>query len=161
MNNLKFHTLILLCVLFISCARLNNVREQRETSTELLKLEKKVHQLVNRYRVAQNRPPLITHEVITQQARKHSQSMANNEAPLGHDRFEKRKEIISRVLSFVATAENVASVQGYSDCAQSVVKIWLEGITHKENIEGNYTLTGIGIAKDAQGTYYFTQIFWQ
>ncbi|MEB3337507.1 MAG: hypothetical protein VKJ46_08605 [Leptolyngbyaceae bacterium] len=30
---------------------------------------------------------------------------------------------------------------------------------HLKNIKGQYNLTGIGIAKDSQGKYYFTQIF--
>lgn len=161
MNNLALHTCILACIVFVGCIGLNNIQEQKETTTELLRLEEKAHELVNQYRVSKNLSPLVTHEVITQQARKHSQAMANKEIPIGHDRFEKRQEMIARILPRSSAAENIACVQGYPDCAHSVVKGWLRSSRHRKNIEGNYTLTGIGVAKDSKGTYYVTQIFWR
>jgi uncharacterized protein YkwD len=30
---------------------------------------------------------------------------------------------------------------------------------HRKNIEGPYEVTGIGVARNAQGEVYFTQIF--
>jgi len=36
---------------------------------------------------------------------------------------------------------------------------WLNSPGHKKNIEGNFTLTGIGYARDHKGNIYFTQIF--
>jgi uncharacterized protein YkwD len=43
--------------------------------------------------------------------------------------------------------------------AREVVDGWLKSPGHKRNIEGDFTLTGIGIASDKQGNIYFTQIF--
>jgi uncharacterized protein YkwD len=36
---------------------------------------------------------------------------------------------------------------------------WLNSPSHRQNIEGSYDATGIGIVRTAQGEYYFTQIF--
>ena len=43
--------------------------------------------------------------------------------------------------------------------AEGVVKMWLNSQGHRENIEGDYNMTGIGISKSADGTPYFTEIF--
>jgi uncharacterized protein YkwD len=55
-----------------------------------------------------------------------------------------------------AVAENVAFG---SSTAKEVVDGWLNSPGHKKNIEGNYKLTGIGVARDQQAKLYFTQIF--
>jgi uncharacterized protein YkwD len=55
-----------------------------------------------------------------------------------------------------ASAENVAYGQL---SAQAVVKGWINSAPHRKNMEGNYTLTGIGLYKDRKGVIYFTQIF--
>jgi len=161
MDSLILYMLICVCLVFVGCASQHAVTEQAAASTELLRLEQQVQRLVNQYRISRHLPPLISHETISQQARKHSQAMANREVPLGHDRFERRERAISEVLSFSAAAENVAYIQGYSDTAQNAVNGWLRNTRHRENIEGDYTLTGIGVAIDRHGAYYFTQIFWQ
>jgi uncharacterized protein YkwD len=36
---------------------------------------------------------------------------------------------------------------------------WLGSPHHRENIEGNFDRTGVGIARSGDGTYYYTQIF--
>ena len=66
------------------------------------------------------------------------------------------KSISSQVAGVNATAENVAFG---STSAREVVDNWLKSPDHKENIEGPYTLSGIGIAADRNGALYFTQIF--
>jgi uncharacterized protein YkwD len=57
--------------------------------------------------------------------------------------------------------ENVAYTKGYSDSAKQAVQSWLKNAKHRKNIRGNYRLTGIGVAKDPEGIYYLTQVFWQ
>jgi uncharacterized protein YkwD len=43
--------------------------------------------------------------------------------------------------------------------AREVVDGWLNSPGHRRNIEGDFRLTGIGIAKRSDGMVYFTQIF--
>lgn len=62
-------------------------------------------------------------------------------------------------IPYRAAAENVAYNRGYTDPVAKAVEGWLNSSGHRRNIEGNYNLTGIGVAKNSQGAYYFTQIF--
>jgi uncharacterized protein YkwD len=54
-------------------------------------------------------------------------------------------------------AENVGMARG-DFAAEEIVDIWLESQGHKENIEGPYTLSGVG-SYELDGAVYFTQIF--
>lgn len=161
MNYLKHSTLILFCIALIGCTISHKPTGWKGTSTEVLQLEQEVYQLINRYRISQNLPPLTTNEIITRQARMHSRAMATKRIPVGHSGFAKRVERISRSLPYRAAAENVAYNKGYSNCAQRATQDWFKNKGHRKNIEGNYYLTGIGVAMDSQGAYYFIQIFWQ
>ena len=161
MNYLKRSALVLFCIAFMGCTISHKPTGLKGTSTEALQLEQEVCQLINRYRISQNLPPLTAKEIITQQARMHSRAMATKRIPVGHSGFAKRVERISRSLPCRAAAENVAYNKGYSNCAQRAAQDWFKNKKHRKNIEGNYHLTGIGVAMDSQGAYYFTQIFWQ
>ena len=55
--------------------------------------------------------------------------------------------------------ENVATNQGFPDPAETAVQGWLDSPPHRENIEGDFNLAGVGIAENADGLFYFTQIF--
>jgi uncharacterized protein YkwD len=57
------------------------------------------------------------------------------------------------------TAENVAFDQGHPDPPAAAVRGWLASCGHRENIEGPYELTGVGVVSNAKGEVYFTQIF--
>ncbi len=161
MNYLKRYPLVLFCIALMGCTISHEPTWLKGTSTEALQLEQEVYQLINRYRISQNLPPLTANEILTQQARMHSQAMATKRIPIGHSGFVKRVKKISGSLPCRAAAENVAYNKGYSNSAQRAAQGWFKNKKHRENIEGNYHLTGIGVAMDSQGAYYFTQIFWQ
>jgi uncharacterized protein YkwD len=112
---------------------------------------------INDYRQSIGLPALQMDDAISRQAAKHSANMAAKITPFGHTGFEARVEAISKSMGPVsAAAENVA--EGNLS-AKQVVAGWLHSPGHKKNIEGKYTLTGIGYAADANGVIYFTQIF--
>jgi uncharacterized protein YkwD len=112
---------------------------------------------VNDYRRKKGLPALTMNSIISAQAQKHSDNMASHRTAFGHNGFSKRmKNISSQIRSVGATAENVAFG---SRTAKEVVEDWLHSPGHRENIEGPYNLTGIGIAADNKGHLYFTQIF--
>ena len=160
-NSVKRHTLILASIVLIGCSISDKAIDQSTPSTELLQREREVHQLINRYRISKNLPPLSANETITQQARVHSHAMAKKKVPFGHNGFRKRVKRISRSLPYRTASENVAYNKGYSDCSLQAVHAWVESTRHRKNITGNYRLTGIGVARNPDGGYYFTQIFWQ
>jgi uncharacterized protein YkwD len=63
--------------------------------------------------------------------------------------------------NYPTAAENVASSGDYSNPDLLAVQDWIASPAHHKNAVGNYNLTGIGVAKNSQGEYYFTQIFVQ
>jgi uncharacterized protein YkwD len=83
--------------------------------------------------------------------------MAARRTSFSHNGFQGRIKRISSSLNGVSNAaENVAMG---STSAKQVVEDWLSSPMHKKNIEGPYTLTGIGVAADKKGVLYFTEIF--
>jgi len=122
-------------------------------------LEQAVVALVNRHRRTRGLPPLTADARIGHQARLHSAAMAAGRTPLGHGGFADRVAALRRVMACRRTAENVAFNQGHRDPAAVAVRGWLTSRGHRENIEGAYELTGVGVASNAAGEVYFTQIF--
>ena len=122
-------------------------------------VEQAIFNQINQYRASRGMSPLTINTKISEQARTHSQNMANGKVAFGHDGFTQRVQAIATAIPYSAAAENVAYNGGYSDPATQAVQGWLKSSGHLQNIEGNYNLTGIGVAKNAKGQYYFTQIF--
>jgi uncharacterized protein YkwD len=122
-----------------------------------IRMEKDIFRYVNKHREAVGLPVLSLNDIESEVATRHSFNMANGKLPFGHKDLQKRMHIIStRVGHIVATGENVASGQM---SAQEVVEGWLRSPGHRRNIEGDFTLTGIGIAQNRKGVIYYTQIF--
>ena len=120
-------------------------------------LEKLVFEEINKYRTSQGLSELILNTTITQQARIHSQNMANGRVQCGHHGFEKRVQAIP--LKYIGAAENVAFNVGYSDPVKQAVIGWLNSPGHLKNIQGKFKLTGVGVSTNAKGEVYMTQIF--
>ena len=131
----------------------------QSTTPSLASIEKAVHDQVNQYRANRGLPPLSLNYRITEQAQIHSRNMANGTVGFSHDGFNQRVQTIAKVIPLTTSAENVAYNQGYSNPATQAVQNWLNSSGHRVNIEGSNNLTGVGVAKNARGEYYFTQIF--
>jgi uncharacterized protein YkwD len=121
-------------------------------------LELSIHDRVNQYRQAQNLPPLAFDPTISAQARAHSTKMANT-SRLSHDGFKERVEVVAKTISYKGAAENVAYNMGHTHPDDTAVKGWIKSPGHQVNMVGAYDLTGIGVAQNDKGEYYFTQIF--
>lgn len=131
----------------------------KEQSTMMLNAEQKVLQLINQYRASINLPILTLDERISQLAREHSEAMANGRVPFGNCRFKERIRKISTFLPNAKASENVASYRGHPVSEEIIVQFWLKSDKHKKSIQGDFNLTGIGVAKNTDDVYYFTQIF--
>ncbi|HZG26289.1 MAG TPA: CAP domain-containing protein [Chitinophagaceae bacterium] len=113
--------------------------------------------LINQHRQNKGLAPLQMNNAISAEAEKHSSDMAARSVVFGHDGFENRvKKITQQIGGVRASAENVANGQL---SAKEVVEGWLKSPGHRRNIEGNFTLTGIGVVPDKKGTLFYTQIF--
>jgi uncharacterized protein YkwD len=123
------------------------------------KLVEAVHQQVNDFRREHGLEPLKLHPAVSAQAREHSAEMARNADGISHRGFDERLKDIRQKLSFRAAAENVATIRGFENPAQQVVEGWARSADHRKNMLGEYSLTGIGVARSKEGAYFVTQMF--
>jgi uncharacterized protein YkwD len=128
-------------------------------SAERAGMEDDILKYINVYRKKKGLRPLAMNATISAEAQKHSENMAARRTSFGHNGFQGRMKRITSspaINGASGVAENVALG---STSAKEVVDNWLKSPMHRQNIEGDYTLTGIGVAADKRGTLYFTQIF--
>jgi len=140
----------------ISLSFTDQVFSQGNDEDSLRTMEAQVLKLVNEHRNLLGLSEMKIDFDIHAEALKHSMNMANGTVPFSHDGFDGRADRLMSKIGGNAIAENVAS--GQTD-AESAMESWLGSTGHKNNIEGNYNLTGIGIARGRNGDLFFTQIF--
>lgn len=129
--------------------------EEADASPALV--EKALLERINAYRVARRLPQLRLDERMSAVARGHSANMASGRTVFGHQAFPHRLNALGR--PYRSAAENIAANQGYDDPGAQAVQDWLGSPMHRENLEGRFALTGIGVAQSPDGEYFFTQIF--
>ncbi len=132
-----------------------------DNTASIEQIEKQAFDLVNKHRKSIGLPALVNKEYISAQARLHSIDMASGKVGFGHDGAEERLKIISKSMKEMqGGAENVFYCTGnYNNLAGAALEGWLKSKGHRENIEGDYNLSGMGVAIAPNGDYYFTQIF--
>lgn len=144
---------ILFTIVFISNFSLHvsgQISSQNRMATEILAL-------INDHRAKMRKSPLIDNEYISQIALHHSRDMASENVAFGHDGFDDRVALLQKKIKrCYRWGENVAYG---ATTARQVVTMWLNSPEHRENIEGDYNLSGIGVAKSNDGQLYYTQIF--
>jgi uncharacterized protein YkwD len=120
-------------------------------------IQKSILNVINSYRTEHKLPPLQMVKEISLAAHQHSVDMAENKMPFGHDEFHSRVHSLGNKYENIdAAAENVAYT---SSNPKEIASMWLNSYGHRKNIEGDYNLTGIGIAHGEHGKTYVTQIF--
>lgn len=121
------------------------------------RIEQLLFNKINVYRADHGLRILKLNKTIIQEAKQHSLDMAENRLPFGHDQFNSRMKRLSKKFETAgAASENVAYT--YQD-PLSIIPQWLKSRPHRENIEGNFNVTGIGVAHGQNGKIYITQIF--
>jgi uncharacterized protein YkwD len=119
-----------------------------------------VHDRVNARRQSLGLPALTWHSTVAQLAADHSARMANGSRPFGHDGFEERIASAAATLTVSSASENVATNNYPVDrVAQQVVDGWISSSGHRRNLEGDFQLTGVGVARSPAGDYFVTQIY--
>lgn len=118
-------------------------------------VEKEIFKLVNDYRLGIGKSELTRNETLDQIARGHSQDMADDTVPFGHDGFSERIALVGQTIPWKAAAELIA----LSGSAKDAVDIWIQSTDHRKDLQGNYDLAGVGVAKAKTGnSFYTTQI---
>ena len=161
-KKLQFAFFSLICISLFSFENIHTektveyfVKESPHVS--VLNMTNDILYYVNLHRKSIGRKALELNNVESSLAVQHSINMASYKTPFGHDGLNERAKIISKKIGRISmAAENVASGDM---TAKEVVEGWLNSPGHKRNIEGDFTLTGIGVAKNNKGIIYYTQIF--
>lgn len=156
---MKFFIALPVLALFVFVAGCENNPTESDVNGEFASIEASVHQQINSHRASRGLGALAIANVMVTQARIHSANMAAGRTPLDHEGFEGRVAEIRKTISITGSGENVAFNAGFDDPATKAVQDWLNSAGHRANIEGDFNLTGIGVAKNDKGEYYFTQIF--
>lgn len=123
---------------------------------ESAKLESDILELVNKYRQSKKLVALKTNDFVRAEAMNHTMRMATGAVPLSHQDFDDRFGRIGAKFSITDGAENVAYGP---NSAYKIVENWLSSEDHKENMEGDYNFTGIGVVATGTGAYYVTMIY--
>ncbi len=110
--------------------------------------------LVNAHRATLELPPLKQHNAAKLEAMDHTAYMIQRNR-ISHDNFFDRSEYL-KANGAQVVSENVAF--GFRTAAE-VLQGWLDSPEHKAEIEGNFTHSGISVAKNSNGIHYFTHIF--
>jgi uncharacterized protein YkwD len=127
-------------------------------TTGLNSTELAVHNYVNKYRQSHNLPPLVVDPAVSAIAKAHSEQMARS-SNMSHDGFNERTDSVSQTIIYRSAAENVGYNMGYAQPEAIVVHDWIASPGHQRNMVGHFDVTGIGVAKNNKGEYYFTQLF--
>lgn len=149
---IKYSSILLLLVFFVSCSE----DDSNEMIVEV-SITDAILSLVNEHRESKGLEKLVRNSTADNLAIEHSKYMIS-ENKISHDNFKNRTDNLKQMEKAQGIGENVA--YGYHT-ANEVVTAWLKSSIHKENIEGNFTHTGIAAVKNAKGTYYFTQLFYR
>ena len=144
----------------------NNINTDKDNNTsndnvtgEFAAFQKEVVRLVNVERQKQGLGKLALNAKLSNVATLKSQDMINKNyfnhtSPTYGSPFDMMKQFN---ISYKTAGENIAKGQ---KTPAEVVKAWMNSQGHRENIlNKNYTEIGIGVAKDANGTLYWTQMF--
>lgn len=124
-------------------------------------MESDTNALISNYRESVGLGPLTLDACASEVARVHSQDMADETVPFGHDGFDDRAAQVTAMFSSVsAVGENVAYMTaGYEDPAYTAYDGWINSPPHLENIETpDFNFSGMGVAQNDAGKLYFTHV---
>jgi len=119
--------------------------------------------LVNDHRARRGLSPLQRDPVLDDAAARHSRAMQRS-GRISHEGSAERLRSVREALNLRSVAENVASACGHGAQTEAVMfESWLSSSGHRANLEGDYSLGGLGVAAgdDGDNCTYATQIFGQ
>ena len=126
---------------------------------QLIDEEQTVLDLTNKAREKEKLPPLKLNTVLVKVARAHSENMARQEK-MAHELDGKGPSQRIKDAGYAASwgGENVGETNG--DTAEAIFKMWMDSPPHRANIlKDKYTEIGVGVARNAKGEMYYTQVF--
>lgn len=125
-------------------------------------LEQATERAVALYRLREGVGELARSRTLDLMAREHSRDMASRRfaahgTPDGRSTIERAA---AYGLTYARIGENIARMRKPDDPVRRAVEGWIHSPSHRSNLlDPAFTETGIGVAVDAEGTVYFTQVF--
>ncbi len=148
---------VLYAILAVSCTKEDTIPADIPVVANVKAMENELLTIVNEHRASSGFSSLEFSEVAYEYANSHTDYMIAQGA-LSHDNFSARASIISTETNAVMVAENVAKDH---PSAAAAFEGWLNSPSHKKTMEGDFTHTAVSVKKDAQGDFYFTQLFYR
>jgi uncharacterized protein YkwD len=127
----------------------------------ILDMEQNAFALINNERTTASLTALVMDEDVRKVARAHSEDMVargyfSHVNPDGLDPFQR---LDAAGISYVSAGENIA-MNNSSTPAETAVAGWMASVPHRANImRAQFDRTGMGVAVNSAGDYYFTQVF--
>ncbi|HEX8473994.1 MAG TPA: CAP domain-containing protein [Pyrinomonadaceae bacterium] len=126
--------------------------------------EQRVVDLINAERRKRGAGSLTLDGKLMRIARLHSENMVRQGffSHVGQDGLDASGRVeAAGVRDWRALAENIAyNHERFADPCAQVVERWMLSVKHRHNIlNADYTHTGLGIARAADGRIFFTQVF--
>jgi uncharacterized protein YkwD len=132
--------------------------KEDKSEAKLSKEEKAILDLTNAARAKEDLPPLKADGLLMEAARAHAANMAK-QMKVEHQLDNKRsgQRIADASYKAAASGENIG--QSPRLAVKEVFEQWMKSKAHKGHILGKYEETGIGLARDTDGAYYYCQVF--
>lgn len=118
-------------------------------------MAQKAFEYTNQFRMQRGLAPVTWHQAVADAAYGHSVNMGLKKVPFGHTGFKER----AKLFPYRCVAENVYKCNMRGDTAKLAVDSWIASPGHLKNLVGDYTHCGIGVYQNADGYWYFTQMF--
>lgn len=136
--------------------------ESAPANAELARLEASLHDAVNRFRAQHHKIPLARRADLDAVARGHSADMAGRRY-LSHETPEGKNWVdrlgAGGVEGFTMAGENVGMTTKPNP-NDEILGGWIHSKVHLDNlIAAPFNATGLGIARSADGTLYYTQLY--
>ncbi len=152
----------LIALALFACTLASCSKESAETvniveTKNVTEVEQNVLATVNEYRVSSGLNALKFDDVAYRYANTHTDYMIAKGA-INHDHFTTRAAALAIDVNVEFVAENVA--KDYTT-ASEVFQGWLRSAKHRRTMEGDFMHTAVSVKEDADGTLYFTQIFYR
>jgi uncharacterized protein YkwD len=123
-------------------------------------VEKETFALLNQDRAQHGLAPLRWSDAIAEIARAHSRDMATGACDFGHDGFKDRVHRAEAALAGSrGFGENVFMTDNPAQVPETAAVVWLKSPHHRENIRGDYNVSGLGVFVNERGEIYLTQFF--
>ncbi|PSB31182.1 CAP domain-containing protein [Chlorogloea sp. CCALA 695] len=124
-------------------------------------LEQSVYEQINEHRESKGLSPLVLDGWLSQQAREHSEAMAKGDISFDREILDQLNQKIIKTGPYQSAGTAIGMTLGYANPAQANVNNWLQDVygDNSTTIDSEYELTGVGVAMNLKGEYYFTQIF--